>query len=182
MIRTEVQYLGNEFGLTLIQATRINEALDQLAAADGPGQAADAATRLGDEIGKAASEGAKLSPELRDVQKSAYEAALDAAKFAKLTGDAIGPTNALAGAAAGVANEFARAVSFAAALTARFPSRGAYAGVERSADAPIQGESFSLPDVGPVPSRGAHRSCLASLGRNSAPVDQGQAHAGAEQV
>lgn len=155
MIRTEVQYLGNEFGLTLIQATRINEALDQLAAADGPGQAADAAMRLGNEIGKAADEGAKLTPAMVDVQKSAYEAALDAAKFANLTGAAVGPTNSLANAAAGVANEFERAASFAAALTGRFPSQGVYSGVERSADSPIQGESFSLPDVGPTPtSRG----------------------------
>ncbi|EJL57970.1 Prophage tail length tape measure protein [Rhizobium sp. CF122] len=38
-----------------------------------------------------------------------------------------------------------------AATTALFPSQGAYAGVDRSADGPIQGESFSLPEDGPRP-------------------------------
>ncbi|MCF6371046.1 hypothetical protein [Rhizobium halophilum] len=150
-VRTEVQYLENEFGLTLIQATRINDALNDLAAANSPEQLAASAMALGDELARATEEGARLSPELLAVQKDAYEASLSAAEFARLTGAAIEPANALAVAVSGVANEYARAAAFAAALTGRYPSRGSYGGVERSADGPIQNGGFMLPEVGPTP-------------------------------
>lgn len=154
-IRTEVQYLENVFGLTLVQATRVNDALDALAAAQGPQQIADASMQLGDTLSQAADEGARLSPELRAVQKDAYQASLDAAEFARLTGAAIEPANSLAVAVSGVADQYARAAAFAAALTGRFPSRGTYGGVDRSAEGAIQGEGFQLPEVGPAPvSRG----------------------------
>lgn len=150
-VRTEVQYLENEFGLTLIQATRINDALNELASANSPEQLAASAMALGDELARATEEGARLSPELLAVQKDAYEASLSAAEFARLTGAAIEPANALAGAVSGVADEYARAAAFAAALTGRYPSRGSYGGVERSADGPIQNGGFMLPEVGPTP-------------------------------
>ncbi|MCZ4092366.1 hypothetical protein [Sinorhizobium psoraleae] len=87
--------------------------------------------------------------------KDAYQASLDAAEFARLTGAAIAPANSLAVAVSGVADQYARAAAFAAALTGRFPSRGTYGGVDRSADGPIQGDGFQLPEVGPTPeSRG----------------------------
>lgn len=38
----------------------------------------------------------------------------------------------------------------AAALTSRFPSRGTYGGVDRSGNGRIQGEGFSLPEIGPT--------------------------------
>jgi len=41
----------------------------------------------------------------------------------------------------------------AIARTSRFPSRGTYGGVERSADGAIQGGGFRLPESGPVPER-----------------------------
>lgn len=41
----------------------------------------------------------------------------------------------------------------AIARTSRFPSRGTYGGVERSADGSIQGGGIILPDSGPVPER-----------------------------
>lgn len=41
----------------------------------------------------------------------------------------------------------------AIALTSRYPSRGTYGGVDRSADGPIQGSGTSLPDFGPTPER-----------------------------
>ncbi|MDX0478738.1 tail length tape measure protein [Sinorhizobium medicae] len=44
----------------------------------------------------------------------------------------------------------------AIALTSRHPSRGTYGGVERSADGPIQGGGFRLPESGPVPERRPH--------------------------
>jgi len=109
--------------------------------------------RLGDELARAADEGANLSPKLRDVQKDAYEASLNAAEFARLTGAAIGPANSLAAAVSGVADQYARAAQFAAYLTSKYPSQGTYAGVERSADGPIQGEEFPLPEFGPTPGR-----------------------------
>jgi len=42
-VRTEVALLENQFGLTLIQATRIRDALDAFATADGPDEVAQAA-------------------------------------------------------------------------------------------------------------------------------------------
>lgn len=148
---SEVQYLANEFGLTADQATRITDAMDALASASGPEQVASAAKALGDELSKAVDEGAKLSPELQTVQKDAYEASLSAAEFARMTGAAIEPANALAVAVSGVADQYARAASFAAALTGKYPSRGAYDGVERSADGNIQNAGFGGPEVGPTP-------------------------------
>ncbi|MDP9590563.1 UNVERIFIED_ORG: hypothetical protein J2W19_003127 [Shinella zoogloeoides] len=150
-VRTQVALLENQYGLTLIQATRINDALDEMGSATSPGELAQAAMRLGDELARATDEGAKLSPELREVQKNAYQASLDAAEFARLTGAAIGPANSLASAVSGVADQYARAAEYAAYLTSRHPSQGAYSGVERSADGPIQGESFPLPERGPTP-------------------------------
>lgn len=148
---SEVQYLANEFGLTAEQATRITDAMDALASASGPEQVASAAKSLGDELSKAVDEGAKLSPELQTVQKDAYEASLSAAEFARMTGAAIEPANALAVAVSGVADQYARAASFAAALTGKYPSRGAYDGVDRSADGNIQNAGFGGPEVGPTP-------------------------------
>lgn len=150
-VRTQTAYLANEFGLTVVQADRVNTALDALAEADGPAQIAEAAMQLGDELSKAVDEGAKLSPEMREVQRGAYEASRDALRFGQLIGESIGVTNSLAGAMSGVADQAQRAASFAAALTARYPSQGAYAGVERSADGPIQGSGVMLPETGPTP-------------------------------
>lgn len=116
MMRSETALLANEFGLTAVQATRINDALDALSAADGPQQAADAARLLGDEIGRATEEGAALTPEMRDIQKEAYQASLEAQQFANMISQATSGANGLAGAVAAIANETGRAAQNAAAM------------------------------------------------------------------
>lgn len=151
---SEVQYLANEFGLTAEQAMRITDAMDALAAASGPLEVASAAKALGQELSRAAEEGAKLPSELRAVQKDAYEASLSAAEFARLTGAAIEPANNLAIAVGGVADQYARAARLAAELigrTGKYPSRGTYDGVDRSSDGNIQNYGFGGPDSGPTP-------------------------------
>lgn len=116
MMRSETALLANEFGLTAVQATRINDALDALSTADGPQQAADAAKLLGDEISRATQEGAALTPEMRDIQKEAYQASLEAQQFASMISQATSGANGLAGAVAGIANETGRAAQNAAAM------------------------------------------------------------------
>jgi hypothetical protein len=152
----EVQRLAHEFGLTSDQAQKIVQAMEDLSNAQGATQIAEAAQRLGDELSNAVAAGAKLSPELENVQKDAYQASLDAAKFAHLTEAAIAPANSLASAVSGVADQYARAAAIAATLTAKYPSQGTYDGIIRTGDGPIQGSSDpDLPMVGPVPgSRG----------------------------
>ncbi len=152
----EVQRLAHEFGLTSDQAQKIVQAMEDLSNAQGATQIAEAAQRLGDELSNAVAAGAKLSPELENVQKDAYQASLDAAKFAHLTEAAIAPANSLANAVSGVADQYARAAAIAATLTAKYPSQGTYDGIIRTGDGPIQGSSDpDLPMVGPVPgSRG----------------------------
>lgn len=85
-ISSEVQILENQFGLTLVQATRISDALEDMRTANGPLEVADAAERLAEELGKATTEGADLPPELRSAQKSAAQAAFDALQFANALG------------------------------------------------------------------------------------------------
>ena len=46
MMRTEAALLGEQFGVTAVQAHRINDALDDLSAATGPQEAADAARAM----------------------------------------------------------------------------------------------------------------------------------------
>lgn len=150
-IRVQTENLAVTFGLTVGQANDIRDALNELGAANGPAEAAQAAMKLSDAIDDAAEHGAKIPPEMRDAQKAALEAAEQALRFSNLVGGAIPVANSLAGAMAGVADQAARAAQFAAALTARYPSQGSYAGVERSADGAIQGQEFGLPDAGPVP-------------------------------
>lgn len=154
-IRVQTENLAHTFGLTVAQANEINNALDALGSADGPEAAAKAAMDLSDAIDDAAAGGAKIPPEMRSAQTAALEAAEQALRFSKLVGGAIPVANSLAGAMSGVADQAQRAAQWAAALTARYPSQGTYAGVERSADGPIQGSGFMLPEVGPTPeSRG----------------------------
>lgn len=86
MMQTEIQALANEFDLTVGQARRISEALDDIAAAEGPVEAAEATQELADAIQDAADRGANISPELRDVQKSALQASLDAMQLANALG------------------------------------------------------------------------------------------------
>lgn len=150
-IRVQTENLAVTFGLTVGQANEIRDALDELGAANGPAEAADAALKLSDAIDKAAEHGAKIPPEMREAQKAALEAAEQSLRFSNLIGGAIPVANSLAVAMGGVANEAQRAAQFAAALTGRYPSRGTYAGVDRSADGAIQGESIALPSTGPVP-------------------------------
>lgn len=152
----EVQRLSHEFGLTTEQAQRVVKAMDDLSHAQGPLQIAEAAAELGRELSNAVAAGAKLSPELENVQKDAYQASLDASKFASLTQAAVGPAQNLADAVSGVADQYARAAAIAATLTAKYPSQGTYDGIIRTGDGPIQGSSDpDLPMVGPVPgSRG----------------------------
>ncbi|TQN59580.1 hypothetical protein FLX27_21960 [Agrobacterium tumefaciens] len=152
----EVQRLAHEFGLTTEQAQRIVKAMEDLSNAQGPVQIAEAAADLGQELTNAVAAGAKLSPELENVQKDAYQASLDASKFASLTQAAVGPAHNLAEAVSGVADQYARAAAIAATLTAKYPSQGSYDGLVRTGDGPIQGSSDpDLPMNGPVPgSRG----------------------------
>lgn len=152
-IRVQTENLAHTFGLTVGQANEIRDALNALGSADGPAAAAQAARDLSDAIDQAAEHGAKIPPEMRDAQRAALEAAEQALRFANLVGDAIPTTNSLADAMGGVADQAQRAAQFAEALTRRYPSQGTYGGVERSADGSIQGEDFSLPEVGPTITR-----------------------------
>jgi len=149
-IRVQTENLAVTFGLTVGQANDIRDALNELGAANGPAEAAQAAMKLSDAIDDAAEHGAKIPPEMREAQKAALEAAEQALRFSNLVGGAIPVANSLAVAMGGVADEAQRAAQFAAALTGRYPSKGTYAGVDRSADGAIQGEEFSLPENGPV--------------------------------
>lgn len=116
----EIQYLNREFGLTLVQANSINNALQELSSASGPREAAEAAKEFSDALDQAASEGARITPEMRDVQKQALQAAVDASRFANLLGQANGEAGALAGTMGAVADEATRAAnSIAAALNAQ---------------------------------------------------------------
>ncbi|NSZ73349.1 hypothetical protein G6L74_06275 [Agrobacterium tumefaciens] len=115
----EVQNLANEFGLTAEQGRKVTQAMDDLSNAQGPVEIAQAAMRLGDSLTDAANSGAKLSPELQSVQRDAYKASVDAAEFARMTGQAVGHANELATAVGGVADQYARAANIAAALNAQ---------------------------------------------------------------
>lgn len=116
----EIQYLNREFGLTLVQANSINNALQELSSASGPREAAEAAKEFSDALDQAASEGARITPEMRDVQKQALQAAVDASRFANLLGQANGEAGALAGTMGAVADEATRAAnSIASALNAQ---------------------------------------------------------------
>lgn len=115
----EVQNLANEFGLTAEQGRKVTQAMNDLSNAQGPVEIAQAAMRLGDSLTDAANSGAKLSPELQSVQRDAYKASVDAAEFARMTGQAVGHANELATAVGGVADQYARAASIASALDAQ---------------------------------------------------------------
>lgn len=108
-IASEVQVLENQFGLTLIQATRISDALEDMREANGPLEVANAAEALADELARATEEGADLPPELREAQKAALNAALDAARFAESLG-------AAAGNAAATADQMARMASLSGGM------------------------------------------------------------------
>lgn len=109
MMRTEAALLGEEFGITVLQANRINTALDELAAANGPREAADAARRLGDEISRAHDEGSELTPEMVQIQKEAYKASVEAMRFSQMLGDSIENANGLASAVGTIADQALRA-------------------------------------------------------------------------
>ncbi|MBO0141513.1 hypothetical protein JZX87_10095 [Agrobacterium sp. Ap1] len=155
----EVQFLNREFGLTLIQANSINNALDDLAAAKGPQEAAAAAKEFSEAIKQAEAEGAKISPQMKEVQKQALLTYLDTSRFTNMLGQANGAAATLEGTMSGVADQAARAASIfqamaaaGGAITAKYPSQGAYDGIIRTGDGPIQGSSDpDLPFNGPVP-------------------------------
>lgn len=99
--------------------------------------------------------------ELSEAYKAGGDASDELTKFnealaAVLNHSAIPATGQLRDLVSQLAAEYGRAAVNAgelAAQTARaaYPSRGAYTGVERSADGPIQGGGFGLPEEGPVP-------------------------------
>ena len=85
-VRSEVQELENQFGLTLIQATRITNALDDMKSANAPLEVANAAEKLAMELQRAQDEGAKLPQPLMEAQRGAAQAAIDALDFANALG------------------------------------------------------------------------------------------------
>lgn len=98
-----IQRLREEYGLTINEAVRLNTAVNALAAAEGPRQVAEAASRLRDTISQIEAETGKISPEMRNVLKATAETELAARGFLAKMGESVGSINAANSAASGMA-------------------------------------------------------------------------------
>ncbi|ARS70868.1 phage tail length tape measure family protein [Sinorhizobium meliloti] len=124
------------------------------------GVSRDSSLSFAELIGKIGQADTALS-ELSEAYKAGGDASDELTKFnealaAVLNHSAIPATGQLRDLVSLLAAEYGRAAVNAGELAAQaaraaYPSRGAYAGVERSADGPIQGGGFGTPEEGPVP-------------------------------
>lgn len=88
-VQSAINELNKYFGLTIEQAERVNQALQNMAAArdQGPAAAAQAARELGDALMQAYEEGGRTNDALLAAAKEAYNLQLNAAEAATVMGD-----------------------------------------------------------------------------------------------
>lgn len=128
MLREQMQGLNDDFGIGLVEAQRIGEALDGLARANSPAEVAAAARELLDAIRATADETGRIPEALRPAAVVAAETAAEALRLSnaigeaeteaqKLSGVDMATSISAAGAAASfMADELARAVANAQSL------------------------------------------------------------------
>ena len=99
-VQSALNELQKYFGLSAQEADKVNQALQNMAAArdQGPAAAAQAAKELGDALMVAYDQGGRTNDALLDAAKRAYELQLNAAEAARVMGDvADGAANAADG-------------------------------------------------------------------------------------
>lgn len=95
--------------------------------------------------------GTAKAEDFQRVQQLATQvASTEGAEEIKVFGEAF---DELIGKIQGALNRLAALRAAGPAIAGLFPSRGAYDNVSRSADGPIEGQSFPLPEQGPLPER-----------------------------
>ncbi len=96
-LRDLIADMGDEYGLTLIQARDVTSALDAMANASGPAQVADSARSLYESLMDAKRAGAEIPPEMIDTAREALNAAQQALVLSGYIDDAQSSASGLAG-------------------------------------------------------------------------------------
>nr|RDS95192.1 hypothetical protein DWF04_13220 [Cereibacter sphaeroides f. sp. denitrificans] len=124
ILKTSMEDLKSEFGLTLGQAEQLVSALDGMkaSAASGPAEQAAAARALAEALLNAHTNGARIPPEMLDAASKAAQAASEGLRLANAMERAATGASSTATAAVAAADKISNAASEAARLAANLGS------------------------------------------------------------
>lgn len=154
-----IRSINAEFGLTIIEATRVRQGLDALAAADGPAETADALKAIRTALMQVRDESGTMSPAMREIAAALAEAEVRARELAVPVRDAEdaakGAQASLADlasgllSAAGASDQTRRAIEDAwAAITGAADATNVWAGMMSGVAAEVRGIGAALAGLG----------------------------------